>query len=103
MMTGQQGIPSPRTLAATAELAGRLRLVLGEEDAAAAVEIIAAAGWRPAPTDGPISDLVTGKDLTVAMDAYDADSYEAAERDPMGAALESYGPRLLARHGRGGP
>jgi hypothetical protein len=103
MMTGQQGIPYTQTLDAAAELAGRLRLVLGDDDAAAAVEVIVAAGWRPAPPDGPIGDLVTEEDITLSYRAGQKAVNEDGEHPAfMRAALESYGPRLLARHGRGG-
>jgi hypothetical protein len=104
MMTGQQGIPSPRTLDAAADLAGRLRLVLTEEDAAAAAEIIVAAGWRPAPPDGPIAELVTDADCRLSEDAWRRATVTRSIGDHtrMRAALEAYSPRLLARHGRGG-
>ena len=55
-----------------ADLRGRLRLVLGEEDAAAAVEIVVAAGWRPAPPDGPSVEMihVTGGYVDVGSPRY---------------------------------
>jgi hypothetical protein len=78
-----------------ADLRGRLRLVLGEEDAAAAVEIVVAAGWRPAPPD----ELVTDEDMELAMETMgDPDLWNP---DSAREALKSYGRRLLARHGRG--
>jgi len=104
MMTGQQGIPYEQTLDAAADLAGRLRLVLGEKDVDAAVEVVVAAGWRPAPPDGPIAELVTDDDVRAAWDARTlALLAEAGEAAGMRAALESYVQRLLARHGRSGP
>ena len=103
MITGQQGIPSPRTLDAAADLAGRLRLVLDEEDAEVAVEVVVGAGW--CPPDGPLGELVTEEEYRAALDVFSLRSWPGGENQGrrLRAALECYGRRLLARHGRGGP
>jgi len=101
MMTGQQGTPHEQTLDAAADLAGRLRLVLGDDDAAAAVEVVVGAGWRPA-ADGPMGKLVIDEDCILSEEAWRSAKVTRSigDHSRMRAALECFGRRLLARLGQ---